>query len=66
MLKLTTLEKFQCKKVDISLVGERHHGNESTELTIKYLRKFPVLKPIFVVLKELFFLADLNDPSKVA
>ena len=62
---MDTNEKFKFKKVDISLVDERHHGIESTELTVKFLRKFPILKPIFVVLKEMFFLADLNDPSKV-
>ena len=62
---MDTNEKFKFKKVDISLVDERHHGIESTELTLKFLRKFPILKPIFVVLKEMFFLADLNDPSKV-
>lgn len=65
VIKMETNRQFKFKKVDISLIDEKHHGIESTNLTQKYLKKYPILRPIFLVLKELFFLADLNDPSKV-
>lgn len=65
VIKMETNGKFKFKKVDISLIDEKHHGIESSNLTVKFLKKYPILKQIFLVLKQVIFLADLNDPSKV-
>jgi DNA polymerase sigma len=65
VIKLETVEEFKCKKVDITLIDEKHNGLECAEMIISYLKKYPMLKSIFLVLKEMLFLACLNDPSQV-
>lgn len=65
VVKLEATEKFKFKKVDITLMDEKHNGTQCVEMILEYQRKYPVLKSIFVVLKEMLFLAHLNDPSQV-
>ena len=65
VIKLETNQEFKCKKVDITLIDEKHNGLECADMILNYLRKYPMLKSIFLVLKEMLFLASLNDPSQV-
>ena len=65
VIKLETNDEFKCKKVDITLIDKKHNGLECADTIISYLKKYPMLKSIFLVLKEMLFLASLNDPSQV-
>jgi DNA polymerase sigma len=65
VVKLEANEEFHFKKVDITMMDQNHNGLKCVEIILEYQRIFPVLRPIFLVLKEMLFLANLNDPSQV-
>jgi non-canonical poly(A) RNA polymerase PAPD5/7 len=66
VIKLETTEEFKFKKVDITLIDEKHNGIECAEMILDFIKKYPMIKSIFLVLKEMLFLACLNDPSQVS
>lgn len=65
VIKLEANKKYKLKKIDITIINTKHTGIKCVDLILKYLDKYPMIKPIFMVLKQLFFVADLNDPSQV-
>lgn len=65
VVKLEATKEYKFKKVDITLMDEKHNGIQCADMILEYQRKYPLLKAIFVVLKEMLFLAQLNDPSQV-
>lgn len=65
VIKLEANKKYKLKKIDITIIDGNHNGIKCVGLILQYLNKYPMIKPIFIVLKQLFFLVDLNDPSQV-
>lgn len=65
VIKLEANKDYKFKKVDITLMDQHHNGLQCADIILKYQSKYSVLKPIFIVLKEILFLAHLNDPSQV-
>ena len=65
IIKITSSEKFNYKKIDITVKDcedNTHNGEKCVKLVKKYLSKYKELKPLFLVIKQLVFLAQLNDP----
>jgi DNA polymerase sigma len=65
VIKLKANEKYKLKKIDITMIDENHNGIKCVDLILQYINRYPMIKPIFMVLKQLFFIVDLNDPSQV-
>ena len=65
VIKLTANSNYNNKKIDITIIDSKHSGLKCVDLILNYIKYFPFIKPIFMVLKQLFFLANLNDPSQV-
>ena len=62
VLKLVTSMEFENSKVDITLKDVRHSGMNCVALIRHYIVIYPSLKPIALVLKQLLYVAKLNDP----
>lgn len=65
VIKLEAIQKYKRKKVDITLMDSKHNGIKCAETINLYMKKYPMLKSLFLVLKQMLFLAQLNDPSQV-
>lgn len=65
VVKLEATAQFGFKKVDITMMDQNHNGLKCADTLLEFQAKYPVLRPLFLVLKEILFLAHLNDPSQV-
>lgn len=65
IIKITSSAKFNFKKIDITVKesdDKTHNGEKCVKLVKDYLFMYRELKPLFLVIKQLVFLAQLNDP----
>lgn len=66
VIKLEAEKKYLGKKIDITIIDDRHNGLQCAETIQEYIKKYPALRPLFLVLKQTLYLSGLNDPSKVS
>lgn len=62
VLKLNTCPALGGFPVDVTVADMRHQGLECVDLVKTLTRKYPPLKPVVLVLKQLLTLSDLSDP----
>lgn len=62
VLKLVTCADSGGFPVDVTAKDVRHQGLECVDLVKRLVRKYPPLKPIVLVLKQLLTLSELSDP----
>ena len=62
VLKLETQEDLGGFPVDVTVHDPRHQGIECVELVKNLVKKYPPLKPIALVLKQLLNKSGLSDP----
>lgn len=65
MIKITAVEKYLNRKVDITLrefKDSKHNGEACVELIKDYIKAYKVFKPLILVLKQLIYNAKLYDP----
>lgn len=54
-------EEFLNKKVDITIQDQNHNGIKCVALIKDYIKDFPLLKYLVLVLKHLLHNCDLSD-----
>ena len=64
VLKLFTDVSFGSTKIDITIKDSNHFGLNCVALIKKYLVIYKPLKPVTLVLKQLLYKTELNDPYK--
>ncbi len=60
ILKINTTNKYLNKRIDITMNendNKTHNGKKCVNLVKKYLKKYEVLKPLVLVLKQMVFFA---------
>lgn len=62
VLKLVTCAELGGFPVDVTVEDIRHQGLECVELVKRLVCKYPPLKPIVLILKQLLNLSELSDP----
>ena len=62
VLKLTSNNDYGNTKIDITVKGNKHSGLNCVMAVRQYLIYYRPLKPIMLVLKQLLYVSDLNDP----
>lgn len=63
VLRLILNKNFNSLKIDIAT--EDKIGEQNVELVKNYLSEYPLLKGLVLVLKQILYLSQLNDISKV-
>lgn len=61
LVKITCNAEFLNKKVDITIQDENHNGIKCVSLIKDYIKEFPVIKYLVLVLKHLLYVSDLSD-----
>ena len=51
-------------KLDITVQDQRHKGLECVEIVKEYLKQYPQLEPLMLVVKYMLKITELNDPYK--
>lgn len=64
ILKLNTKNKSLNIKIDITVFVNKHKGKECSQLISYFLGKYPEIKPAFLVLKQLMYVCEFNEPFK--
>lgn len=63
VLKLECTPEYANKRLDITVKEVRHSGLSCVGLVREYLKEYEgILRPLVYVLKQILFLANLNDP----
>lgn len=63
VLKLECTPEYANKRLDITVKEVRHSGMSCVGLVREYLKEYEgILRPLVYVLKQILFLANLNDP----
>ena len=64
IIKLVTIDEYGNIPIDISIQDSKHFGLKCVDLVKNFITQYEHLKPIVLALKNIFKLADLNDPYK--
>ena len=64
ILKLKTKNGSLIIKIDITVHVSKHKGKECSQLIGYFLGKYPEIKPVFLVLKQLMYVCEFNEPFK--
>lgn len=63
VLKIECTQLFNNKKLDITIKENRHTGMSCVELVKEYIIEYDrILRPLVFVLKQMVYMASLNDP----
>ena len=63
VLKIECTQKYHNKRMDITIKEVRHTGINCVSLVRDYINEYEkILRPLVFVLKQLVFMAGLNDP----
>lgn len=62
VLKIKTETCFGCFPVDITIQDNNNRGLKCVDLILKFHKKYPPLKPLSLIIKQLLNYADLSDP----
>lgn len=63
VLKLECTPKYNNKRLDITIKELRHTGVNCVNLVKEYIVEYEsILRPLVFILKQMVFMADLNDP----
>ena len=64
VLKMKTEDKLGCFPVDITIKDNKHRGLECVKLVLEFHKKYPPLKPLCLIIKQILNCAYLSDPYK--
>ena len=64
IIKLVTIDEYGNVPIDISIQDSKHFGLKCVDLVKNFLNQYEHLKPIVLALKNIFKLANYNDPYK--
>lgn len=56
-------KKKNPRKFDITIIGANHNGKHHVNFITNLMGRFPVLQPLFYVVKKLTYYYKLNDPK---
>lgn len=62
VLKIKTNDEYGETKIDITVKSQRHSGLNCVGLIKQYLVYYRPLRPLTLILKQLLYLTELNDP----
>lgn len=64
VLKLESSSELRNIKLDITVKDARHKGLECVEIVKNYLKQYPHLQPLLLLMKYMLKITELNDPYK--
>ncbi|KAL4466985.1 hypothetical protein ABPG74_010582 [Tetrahymena malaccensis] len=64
VLKVTCTQKYDYKKLDITILEGKHNGIKCVDLVNNYINAYQHLKPLVLVLKQFLHSLEMNDTYK--
>ncbi len=64
VIKLESSPELHNIKLDLTVKSATHRGLQCVEIVKEYLKQFPQLQPLLLLLKYMLKLTELNDPYK--
>lgn len=61
LLKITCDAEHLNKKIDFTIQDQNHNGTKCVLLVKEYLKEFPLMKYLVIVLKHLLFICNRSD-----
>lgn len=64
VLKVTCTAQYDNKKLDITILENKHHGLKCVDLVNNYISHYTFLRPLVLVLKQFLYSIEMNDTYK--